>query len=171
MQRPILKILCAFVIMLLVFGPLVSSTTRAKEHRTIENKNNTMLNTDEKIQEILLKINETLVRNFMEYLVFDIGSRVTGTEGCQKAASYIYDQFQTMGLQVRYQNWSHKINKSDSNILVSQNVEATQQGSDPNDDDTIIFNAHYDTVKETAGANDDGSGTVGVLAAGVRSQP
>jgi hypothetical protein len=165
MQRNVLKMLCFFVITLLVFGPLVPSKTIAKEHQQIDYQNTGPLITDEKIQEIIHKINETLVSNFMEYLVFEIGLRYTGTDGCQNAAHYIYDQFENMGLQVRYQNWSAKINKSDPNFLVSQNVEATQQGSDPNDNEIIIFNAHYDTAKGTVGANDDGSGTVGVLAA------
>jgi hypothetical protein len=42
-------------------------------------------------------------------------------------------------------------------------VIGTHPGTDP--DEIIIFNAHYDTVKRTVGAVDDGSGTVGVLAA------
>jgi hypothetical protein len=165
MQRNVLKLLCFFIITLLIFGPIVTSTTITKEHQQIDYQNTGALNTDEKIQEILHKINETLVKNFMEYLVFEIGLRYTGTDGCQKAAHYIYDQFETMGMRVRYQNWSAKINKSDPNFLVSQNVEATHQGLDPNSDEIIIFNAHYDTAKGTVGANDDGSGTVGVLAA------
>jgi hypothetical protein len=165
MNRNVLKILCFFVITLLVFGPVVTSKTIAKENQQIDYKNIDVLYPNEKIQEIINKINETLVRNFMEYLLFEIGLRYTGTNGCQKAAHYIYDQFETMDMQVRYQNWSAKINRSNPNFLVSQNVEATQQGSDPNYDEIIIFNAHYDTAKETVGANDDASGTVGVLAA------
>jgi hypothetical protein len=165
MDRTLLKILCFLIITLFVVGPIVTSKTIAKERRQIEYKNNSVLNTDEKIQEILQKINETLVRNFMEYLLFEIGFRYTGTSGCQKAAHYIYDQFENMNLQVRYQNFSAKINKSDTTFVASQNIEATQQGSDPNYDDEIIFNAHYDSAKGTVGANDDGSGTVAVLAA------
>ena len=157
--------MCFFVITLLVFGPIVTSKSIAKKHQQIDYKNNDVLNTDEKIQNILLKINETLVRNFMEYLLFEIGFRYTGTASCQKSAHYIYDQFENMGMQVRYHNWSAKINKSNPTVVVSQNVEATQQGSDSNYDDIIIFNAHYNTAKGTVGANDDGSGTVAVLAA------
>ena len=56
---------------------------------------------DPKIQEIIEKINETLVRNFMEYLVFEIGNRSTGTDGCKKAAQYIYQQFETMDLRYK----------------------------------------------------------------------
>jgi len=165
MHRTVLKIWCFFVITLVVFGPIVTSKTMVIEPQQREYKNTVVCNTDEKIQDILLKINETLVRNFMEYLLFEIGFRYTGTAGCQKAAHYIYDQFENMGMQVRYHNWSAKINKSNPTVVVSQNVEATQQGSDSNYDDIIIFNAHYDTAKGTVGANDDGSGTVAVLAA------
>jgi len=118
---------------------------------------------DPKIQEIIDKINETLLRNFMEYLVVKIGNRYTGTEGCEKAATYIFQQFETMGLQSTYQNWSSRGNSLLSGFFQSQNVIGTHQGTNP--DEIIIFNAHYDTVKKTVGAVDDGSGTVGVLAA------
>jgi Peptidase family M28/Bacterial Ig domain len=118
---------------------------------------------DQKIQEIIGKINETLVRNFMEYLVNEIGNRYTGTEGCENAATYIHQQFQIIGLQATYQNWSAKGNSLLSGFFQGRNVIGTHPGTNP--DGTIIFNAHYDTVKQTVGAVDDGSGTVGVLAA------
>jgi hypothetical protein len=118
-----------------------------------------------KIQEIIEKINVTLIRNFMEYLVLEIGNRYTGTDGCIKAANYIYQQFENMGLQSKYQDWSSRGNNLFAGVFTSQNVIGTHQGTDSNSDEIIIFNAHYDTVKETVGAVDDGSGTVGVLAA------
>jgi hypothetical protein len=118
---------------------------------------------DPKIQEIIDKINETLIRNYLEHLVETIGNRYTGTEGCENAATYISQQFQTMGLQSTYQNWSAKGNSLLSGYFQGRNVIGTQLGTNP--DETIIFNAHYDTAKKTVGAVDDGSGTVGVLAA------
>ena len=165
MHRNLLKLFCLFAITLLICGPAVTVKTIAQENQQIEYKNTETLFTDEKIQGILDKINETLVRSFMEYLIFEVGSRYTGSDGCQKAAYYIYNQFKDMGLQVRYQNWSTRGNKWYSGWFLSQNIEATHQGSDPDCDEVIIFNAHYDTVEGTVGANDDGSGTVGVLAA------
>jgi hypothetical protein len=164
MYRNILKLFSLFVIALLICGSVVTIKTIAQENQLIEYNNTELLCTDGKIQEILNKINETLVRNFMDYLVFEVGNRYTGSEGCQQAGSYIYDQFKDMDLQVRYQNWSTRGNKWNSGLFSSQNIEGTHQGSDP-DDEVIIFNAHYDTVQGTVGANDDGSGTVGVLAA------
>ena len=118
-----------------------------------------------KIEEIIEKINETLMRNFMEYLVLEIGSRYTGTDGCKKAANYIYQQFENMGVQPKYQDWSSRGNNLFAGVFTSQNVIGTHQGTNSNSDEIIIFNGHYDTVKDTAGAVDDGSGTVGVLAA------
>ncbi len=118
-----------------------------------------------KIQEIIKKINETFIKNYIEYLVLEIGSRYTGTYGCEKAANYIYQQFQNMGIQARYQNWSAWGNIWNPGFFKSQNVIGTKFGTDKDSDEIIIFNAHYDTIKETVGAIDDGSGTVGVLAA------
>lgn len=165
MHTTVLKIWCISIITLLVFVQTVPSKTIAPQQQQSKYEQNALVHTDEKIQDILLKINETLVKNFMEYLILNIGVRYTGTSGCQNASHYIYEQFEDMGLQVRYHNWSAKINRSNPTLVTSQNVEATQQGSDPEYDDVIIFNAHYDTAKGTVGANDDGSGTVAVLAA------
>ena len=116
-----------------------------------------------KIQEIIEKINETLVRNFMEYRAREIGSRYTGTDGCKKAANYIYQQFETMGLQSKYQNWNSWGNRLFSGFFKSENVIGTHQGTDPNSDEIIICNAHYDTPKGLVGAVD--LPAVGVLAA------
>ncbi len=153
------------MVTLLIFGPEITLKVIAQENPQSDYKNTALLVTDEKIQGIVDKINETLVRIFMEYLVFDVGSRYTGSYGCQKAADYIYHQFEDMGMQVRYQNWDARGNIWNPVFFRSQNVEGTHQGTDPNCDEVIVFNAHYDTVKGTVGANDDGSGTVGVLAA------
>lgn len=163
MQRTVASLLCCFFISLLVAGPML--TTIAQEPQLIGYHAPRVLSTDEKIQGIIEKINETLLREFMEYLVFEVGCRYTGTYGCQKAADYIYRQFETMGLQVKYHYWSAYGNRWHPGLFVSQNIEAILSGVNPDWDEIIIFNAHYDTVKGTVGANDDGSGTVAVLAA------
>ncbi len=164
MKKIILKIL-SFLIFTILLCQVITANTIKQKNQSINKIILEETNLNPKIQEIIDKINETLVRDFMEYLVFEIGCRYTGTYGCEKAADYIYNQFENMGLQVRFQNWSAYGNRWHKGLFISQNVEATQQGLDQNCDEVIIFNAHYDTVKETVGANDDGSGTVGVLAA------
>jgi len=165
MYKNLLKIFSFFVITLLIFGSIATTKTISEEDQRIDYKNMGTLCTDGKIQEIIDKINESLVRSFMEYLVFEIGSRYAGTYGCQKAAKYIYNQFENMGMQVRYQNWNAPGDIWHRGFFISQNVEATHLGTDPKYDEEIIFNAHYDSVRNTVGASDDGSGTVGVLAA------
>jgi hypothetical protein len=165
MKKTILKILSFLILITFLISPIITANTITQKNQTIEKTNIEPQSINPKIQEIIEKINESLVKEFMEYLVFEIGNRYTGSYGCQKAAKYIYNQFENMGLQTRYQNWSTHGDRYHHGFFISQNIEATHQGSYPNYDEAIIFNAHYDTVKGTVGANDDGSGTVGVLAA------
>jgi hypothetical protein len=165
MQRTVASLLCCFFLALLVAGPVLTAMAPSQDPQLIGYHAPRVLSTDEKIQGIIEKINETLLRRFMEYLVFEVGCRYTGTYGCQKAADYIYRKFETMGLQVKYHYWSAYGNRWHRGLFVSQNIEAILPGVNPDWDEVIIFNAHYDTVKGTVGANDDGSGTVAVLAA------
>ena len=150
-----------FVVLILVFlltSPLITSLKITKNNNSFEKTD-----LDLKIQQIIDKINETLVRNYLEYLVFEIGCRYTGTYGCEKAADYIYNQFESMGLETRYHDWEAWGNRWHPYYFESQNVEAKLIGTDPDYKEEIIFNAHYDTVKNTVGANDNSAGTVGVL--------
>jgi hypothetical protein len=90
---------------------------------------------------------------------------MTGTYGCEKAAQYINQEFQDMGLNTRYQNWRSWGNNYYHHFYNGQNIEGTLPGTITTDNSDIIFNAHYDSVAKGPGANDDGSGTVAVLAA------
>lgn len=114
----------------------------------------------EKIETILELVTEDLLRSFYEPLL-EFGPRYTGSYGCQQAASFIHDQFTSMGLEARYHDWSDFGNRYHPRFFTSQNVEGTLTGKS---DEIIIFNAHYDTVEDTVGANDDGSGVIAVLA-------
>ncbi len=160
MTKITLKLLSFLILFILISSPIITANIIKQK-----NQNTKTENTKLKIQEIIEKINETIIRNFMEYLVFEIGCRFTGTYGCQKAAKYIYEQFGNMGIQTRYQNWIARGNRWHHGFFESQNVIGTHNGTDTDSKEIIIFNAHYDTVKNTVGAIDDGSGTVGVLAA------
>ena len=106
-------------------------------------------------------VNKSVLYGYLAGLV-GIGPRVTGTPGCRVAAEYIYQEFEQLGLQVSYHNWTARGNLWHPRLFDSRNVVATIPGSD---DATIIFNAHYDTVKGTVGADDDASGVAAVLAA------
>jgi hypothetical protein len=110
----------------------------------------------EDIVDMIQLIDENLVYSYLEKLV-SIGPRYTGTENCKAAADFIYSEFENMSLDVEFHDW--KFDK-----FKSRNVVATLKGYDSSSNATIIISAHYDTVKDSLGANDDGSGVAVVLA-------
>ena len=117
MKKNTLKSLSFLVLITLISSPLITANTTIQQNQKIKTQD-----INPKIQEIIEKINETLLRKFMEYLVFEIGCRFTGTYGCQKAAEYIYEQFENMGMQTRYQDWSARGNRWHPGFFESQNV-------------------------------------------------
>jgi len=107
------------------------------------------------IVDMINQVNESLVKNYLKGLT-EIGPRYTGSENCKKAANYIFDEFKKIGLDVKIEPWRYL-------QYNCQNVVATLNGSDPDSDAVIIISAHYDTVKNTPGANDDGTGVSAIL--------
>jgi len=102
-------------------------------------------------------IEDDIVLGYLENLT-DFGPRVTGSQACQQAGEYIYNEFESYGLEARYDDWSYY--GYDGN-----NIEGTLQGINETSDQIYIICAHYDTVSGSPGADDDGSGTAAVLAA------
>jgi hypothetical protein len=166
MEKPTAFIRCPLVLIITV----VLCTQAALSSTTItapppSSTGNSLGNpTSMKINDVLSKIDENLLRGYLTTLV-DYAPRTDGTIGCTLTAKYIHAQFQTDSLTTRYQNWTARGNRYHPYIYHSQNIEGTLPGDDPTDDAIIIFNAHYDGVKYGPGANDDGSGTAAVLAA------
>jgi hypothetical protein len=111
--------------------------------------------TDTNIVDLLQQLNETLLLGYLENLT-SFGPRVTGTEGCNQTAHYLYQTFQDMGLAVRYHNYT-------DDRVSGSNIEATLYGSDSTN--IFIICGHYDTVYSGPGSDDDGSGVAAVLAA------
>jgi len=109
------------------------------------------------IIDMLEQVDPSIFLGYLENIT-SFGPRVTGTSACVAAAQYIYNQFQSMELAVRYHPWNN-------GGYSSNNVEATINGTDPSSDDIYIICAHYDTVSAGPGADDDGSGTSAVLTA------
>ena len=151
----------------LITAPILSSKSieiTKKQTENIQKNSIEIQSLDSKVQEIINKINETMLRSLMEELLL-IGPRMTSTYGYEKAAEYIINKFNKAGLETRTQPWEAWGNLWHPRYFKADNIEATQNGINENCDDVIIFNAHYDTVRDTPGANDDGSGVVAVLAA------
>ena len=151
--------------LLMILNPYVLAldiNTIKNVEKSIEIK--TGNDTNQKITEIIQKINKTIIKNFLEELI-SIGPRMTSTYGCIKAGNYIYNKFQEFNLNAKKHEWSGFGNIWSMGYYNSNNIEGTLQGKNTKDDEVIIFNAHYDTVEDIVGANDDGSGVVGVLSA------
>ena len=106
---------------------------------------------------IIEQVDASIYLRYLENLTH-LGPRPTGSNACVAAAAYIYDQFESMGLAVRYHNWN-------SRGYSSVNVEATINGTDESSHEIYIICAHYDTVSAGPGADDDTSGTVAVIMA------
>lgn len=150
-----------FILILLLLILSLNPTQLSNPTKIIPNQ---IENDSRKIQEIMDLIDEDLLSEYLTTLV-GFAPRATGTFGCQQTADYLKSQFQEYGLEVWVQDYTSFGNKWHPRIYKGQNVEGTIRGTNPDSDSCIIFNAHYDTVEETWGANDDGSGTAAVLAA------
>ena len=112
---------------------------------------------DDLIVEFIQQLNETLYLRYLENIT-SFGPRFTGTSACHQAGDYIYNEFQSMDLDVRFHDWSY-------GGYTDRNVEATLYGTNRLSDEIYIVCAHYDTVANCPGADDDGSGVATVLAA------
>lgn len=111
---------------------------------------------DPQIIDMIQQVNESLLYYYNTHLTA-FGPHYTGTENSMKVSQYIYDEFQAMGLSVKFHNWSF-------DKFTDRNVVATLPGIDTSSNATFIFSAHHDTVVNSPGAHDDGSGVAAVLA-------
>jgi acetylornithine deacetylase/succinyl-diaminopimelate desuccinylase-like protein len=155
-----------FFIVLLISTSASSITFSVQQHTNISvfEKQGLPTTSDQKITDILSMIDENLILDYLQTIV-GYGPRMTGSYGCEKAAQYIHKLFTDSGLTTRYQTWTSWGTRYYHYLYTSQNVEGILPGTDSQDDSCIIFNAHYDSIARGPGANDDGSGTVAVMAA------
>jgi len=166
MKKTYQKNIIILAIILILCSPIISSKTitNIKEDENFQKTSDHEIIIDDRIIEILDKINESMLQEHMKALM-KIGRRMTGTYGCEKAAKYIYEQFESMGLETKFHNWTAFGDRYHKGFYKSQNVIATLPGKDESCNEIITFTAHYDSVRPGPGANDDGSGTCAVLVA------
>jgi len=117
-----------------------------------------------KIKQIINKINETLLENYLQTLV-NLGPRMTGTHGAEIAAEYLTKELEKMGYDVEYQYFEECGNIWNPKLFKGKNIIVTLNGTNDPEEDILIFNAHYDTTKDSVGGVDDGTGVAGVLGA------
>ena len=119
----------------------------------------TISRTNDVAVDLLEQIDPVVYLHYLENLTA-FGPRETDTNACRLAATYIYNQFRGMGLSTRYDNWSY-------GGYSASNIEATLPGTDTSSDDIYIICGHYDSVSVSPGADDDGTGTVATIMAGL----
>lgn len=111
------------------------------------------------------------VQEDLNYLASDeLEGRNTGSEGIEKAAKFIEQNFEEFGLQPYFKTYRDSFTIGKKNAY---NVVGLLKGEDENlKDEFIIIGAHYDHIghgksvngDEIAnGANDNAAGTVGVI--------
>lgn len=97
-------------------------------------------------------------------------------DACDNAAEYIYEKFESYGLDVEYDPFPHEVLTQGNYEM--RNVVATLPGKGLHSDRVFIICAHYDSIAlkdhnwtinwktmDAPGANDNASGTAGVLEA------
>jgi hypothetical protein len=145
------------------YAPIPPLDTVMDSPMTREHPEKTTASMSDIVISILEQVDESIFLSYEQNLTSN-GPRPTESGACEAAATYIYSQFESMGLPVRYAHWNNGGYSSD-------NVEATLNGTDESSDEIYIICAHYDTVSAGVGADDDTSGTAAVLiAAAIMSQ-
>lgn len=112
---------------------------------------------DPTIVSIISQINASLVLGYIQNIT-SFGSRVTGTQSCRNASAYIYNQFLSLGLFVRYHNWTYGSH-------TGSDIEATLPAEYLGNNEIYLICGHYDAVSGSSGADDNAAGTAVALVA------
>jgi len=147
------KKIVGFFVCLILIIPIQSVISASQNFKMTYNFNSTNVKKD--IIDIINQVNQTLISYYLEGLL-QFGTRYTGSENCKKAAEYIYDEFKKLGLDTYVDQWRYLRHKC-------QNVVATLNGTNPSSDAVFLLCAHFDTIGDSPGANDDGSGIAAML--------
>jgi len=149
-----------------------------------------------KVTELMQQLDESLMKGYIEKLV-SFGPHPTARRipyklsnrpiigkffdlPIEKVAKYIYNEFESYGLKVRYQYWEEEPTIKNLRVpnyypgwCVGNNIEATLPGTNESSDEIYVLVAHYDTINvlgasdhsKVVGADDDSSGVALLLAA------
>ncbi|WP_040251829.1 M20/M25/M40 family metallo-hydrolase [Psychroserpens mesophilus] len=120
-----------------------------------------------------ITITNTEVQDMVGFLASDeLQGRMTGSDGIEVAAAYLENQLKSYGVKPYFETYRNHFKIADS--IQAFNIVGFIEGTDDKlKDEVIILGAHYDhiglgkTVENDSignGANDNATGTVGVLA-------
>ncbi len=124
-----------------------------------------------KEQTSISSFNKATIKKHLYTLASDeMEGRATGSPGIEKAAQYIENEFQKIGLSFYNNLTSYRQNFEHNNIKMF-NVIGVLEGKSKKDE-YVIVSAHYDHLRMKKegedriynGANDDASGVTGVIA-------
>ncbi len=104
---------------------------------------------------IIQQINTTTLTNFVQ-AIQGFGPHPTGSPTISQVQQYLVSQLSITGLTIQQKPWWEK-------LYHGVNIEATLPGTG-SAGNILILCAHYDSVRISPGADDDGSGTAAVLA-------
>ncbi|MCK4995503.1 MAG: M28 family peptidase [Thermoplasmatales archaeon] len=149
------KILACIFVFLMLIIPIHSAFGITQNLEITNNIESSGANFNTDVAEMISQVNESMLFYYLKGLV-DIGTRYVGSENCKKAANYIHDEFEKLGLDAYIDPWSYPKYKC-------RNVVATLNGTDPSSDAIFVLLAHFDTIGDSPGANDDGSGIAAML--------
>ena len=167
MKKKIVSILAC----LLIIVPIQSVLGTTQSTGLMSNEGVVEQSVDADVVDMINQVNRSLISYYLEGIV-SFGYRKTGSDNCSRAAEYLYDQFRELGLYTYFDSWRYlRYNFKQKVLLVDRNVVAVHNGTDTSSDAVIIVCAHYDTIGNSPGANDDGSGIALMLSiANITSQ-
>ena len=150
------KIFVIFIVtMFVVTIPVGNSMENIFESNAIDSKQYYETSIDFEIENLLKMVNESILSYYLEKFV-SFGFKMTGSDNCSRAADWIKQEFENIGLTTYFDEWKFP-------RYEDKNVVAIHNGDDPNSDAVIVVSAHYDTIGHSPGANDDGSGIAAML--------
>eukprot|EP00732_Lithocolla_globosa_P005290 Lithocolla_globosa_v1_NODE_5392_length_1247_cov_26.108221.p1 type:complete len:333 gc:universal NODE_5392_length_1247_cov_26.108221:1202-204(-) len=136
----------------------------AHEHMSMAFAKQYAHNADPVIAELVANVSTASVERFVTYLSGEASSssqntRVSGsnTNGYRSAATYVRDQMSSFGFDSSLDEWSNQYGPNVISILPGAEFP----------DELVVLGAHLDDIPSNGrapGANDDGSGSSGLLA-------
>ena len=148
------KIFVSILVCLMLVIPIQSALGESKNLsiNNIETRENSV---GVDVVDLVNQVDELAANNYLEQLA-SFGPRPTGSKSCEDAAEYIHNELEKLGLDSYIDQWRFPLYKC-------QNVIATLNGTDKSSDAIFLLCAHMDTIGDSPGANDDGSGIAALL--------
>jgi len=140
------------IIILLPFQPV----TGVDHDITIsDEKQANQTNFDLDIITMINSVDEKTLYYYLEKFV-SFGYKKTESENASRAAEWIKSEFEEIGLYTYFDEWKFP-KYQDKNVIAKHN------GTNPSSDAVFLICAHYDTVGNSPGAIDDGTGIAAML--------